>query len=209
MYFQKGKIVDWKDTQGYGYIVAHNSNQKVFFHIKSFKNKIFRRPSVGDTVSFTITKDKENRLQANQITFEEIEVIKNQKTTKQHIYSESNLQSNSSFSSLLFLFVFPSLILYSTIQGLIPFYLFPIYISLSFVTFFIYWWDKYSAQNDLWRISEKSLHLFSLLGGWFGALLAQKILRHKSSKKEFQDTFKVTIILNLLGIIIYSYITRI
>jgi uncharacterized membrane protein YsdA (DUF1294 family) len=40
------------------------------------------------------------------------------------------------------------------------------------------------------------LHLIALAGGWPGALLAQKVLRHKSSKQSFQVVFWVTVLLN-------------
>ncbi|PKO61660.1 MAG: DUF1294 domain-containing protein, partial [Betaproteobacteria bacterium HGW-Betaproteobacteria-17] len=47
-----------------------------------------------------------------------------------------------------------------------------------------------------WRTQESTLHLFALAGGWPGALAAQKLLRHKSSKPSFQFVFWVTVILN-------------
>ena len=34
--------------------------------------------------------------------------------------------------------------------------------------------DKPRAQAKEWRLSEARLHLFELLGGWTGALLAQR-----------------------------------
>jgi uncharacterized membrane protein YsdA (DUF1294 family) len=40
------------------------------------------------------------------------------------------------------------------------------------------------------------LHLFGLIGGWPGALLAQNFLRHKSKKWSFQVVFWVTAALN-------------
>src|SRR5688500_665762 len=51
---------------------------------------------------------------------------------------------------------------------------------LNLATFFAYWQDKYAAEKGRWRIKEDTLHLFSLLGGWPAAYLAQQILRHKS-----------------------------
>jgi hypothetical protein len=35
-----------------------------------------------------------------------------------------------------------------------------------------------------------------LIGGWLGALFAQKVLRHKSRKQEFKRVFWITVILN-------------
>jgi uncharacterized membrane protein YsdA (DUF1294 family) len=63
------------------------------------------------------------------------------------------------------------------------------YLGASFVTPFVYWRDKVKAQRGGWRISESTLHWLELLGGWPGALLAQRMLRHKNHKASFQIFF--------------------
>jgi uncharacterized membrane protein YsdA (DUF1294 family) len=67
----------------------------------------------------------------------------------------------------------------------------------SLITFVIYFIDKSAAQAGRWRIPEKTLHTLALAGGWPGALIAQKLFRHKTSKKEFQLVFWLTVILNV------------
>ena len=64
----------------------------------------------------------------------------------------------------------------------------------NLVTFFSYWLDKYAAQQSPWRTPEKTLHLFSLLGGWLGAWFAQQLLRQKSSKPSFRALYRVTVV---------------
>ncbi len=49
--------------------------------------------------------------------------------------------------------------------------------------------DKRRAEEGLWRIPEANLHLLELLGGWPGAFLAQRRLRHKCSKGSYQVMF--------------------
>ena len=57
---------------------------------------------------------------------------------------------------------------------------------MSAFAFGFYWSDKRRAQTNQRRITENSLHLFELLGGWPGALLAQQMFRHKTRKLSFQ-----------------------
>lgn len=71
-----------------------------------------------------------------------------------------------------------------------------LYLIASCVAFAAYALDKSAARNDRWRTPERTLHLFALLGGWPGALAAQRWLRHKSGKRSFQAVFWVTVLLN-------------
>jgi len=68
---------------------------------------------------------------------------------------------------------------------------------MSAATFFLYFKDKRAAQNNEWRVSEKTLHAFSILGGWPGALVAQEKFRHKTKKTSFRVVFWVTVIFNI------------
>jgi len=56
---------------------------------------------------------------------------------------------------------------------------------MSTLAVFLYRVDKRAAQLGQWRISEVTLHLTDLLGGLPGGLVAQQVLRHKTSKRSF------------------------
>lgn len=71
-----------------------------------------------------------------------------------------------------------------------------LYLAASVVTFIAYAIDKSAAKHDRWRTRESTLHLFAVVGGWPGALLAQRALRHKSRKKSFQVVFWITVVIN-------------
>lgn len=45
--------------------------------------------------------------------------------------------------------------------------------------------DKRRAIKNRWRIPEKTLLLFALLGGSLGVLLGMKLARHKTKKPVF------------------------
>lgn len=54
--------------------------------------------------------------------------------------------------------------------------------SASYIT---YWWDKRAAGSGRWRRSEMALHGLDFAFGIIGGLLAQQVLRHKTSKPGF------------------------
>ena len=80
--------------------------------------------------------------------------------------------------------------------------LFIIYAVMSVITFCAYGLDKYKAQKGLWRIPEKTLHILELCCGWPGALLAQRLLRHKSYKRSFRIVFWTMAVLNVGSLIV-------
>ncbi|WP_394778652.1 DUF1294 domain-containing protein [Undibacterium sp.] len=75
------------------------------------------------------------------------------------------------------------------------------YALASLLNLALYAADKSAAKKGNWRISENSLHLVSLLGGWPGALLAQSMLRHKNKKTAFQIVFWATVAINLAALV--------
>jgi uncharacterized membrane protein YsdA (DUF1294 family) len=88
-----------------------------------------------------------------------------------------------------------------TVLGRIPLQVPIIYTLMSLVTFIAYAYDKSSARNRRWRTQERTLHFMSLFGGWPGALIAQRLFRHKSAKMEFLVIFWLSVVVNcaLLG----------
>jgi len=71
------------------------------------------------------------------------------------------------------------------------------YAVISMLAYITYAIDKKAAINNRRRVSEKTLHLLGVVGGWPGAFLAQQRLRHKTQKTAFQVTFWLTVIVNL------------
>ena len=72
---------------------------------------------------------------------------------------------------------------------------------MSLLTFIAYAIDKSAAKAQRWRTPETTLHLLALAGGWPGALLAQRWLRHKSAKRKFLAVFWLTVLLNVAGLV--------
>ncbi|MFA0549563.1 DUF1294 domain-containing protein [Vibrio lentus] len=71
------------------------------------------------------------------------------------------------------------------------------YLVIGAATFVVYAKDKRAAINGNWRVPEKTLHIFSVAGGWLGALIAQDKLRHKTQKQPFRAIYWLTVVINV------------
>lgn len=67
----------------------------------------------------------------------------------------------------------------------------------SAVCFAAYALDKRASRTGRRRTPERTLLMLGLAGGWPGAFLAQRWLRHKSSKRAFQAKFWLTVVLHI------------
>lgn len=97
--------------------------------------------------------------------------------------------------------IFLVLITASVWLGKLPIVLLWFYLAASIITFLFYAVDKSAAKQGLWRTPENTLHLLGLVGGWPGALVAQKWLRHKSKKPSFQLVFWVCVVINCAALV--------
>ena len=183
----QGKISSWKDDQGFGFVSPNGGGQKAFVHINAFL-KHSARPVDGDLVTYELAKDEKNRYLAKNIQFV------GKTSTSSEYYKPSLIPI--CFAILFFVFLFLMIL-----NKLAPLNLFLVYLCVSAITFVIYAIDKLAAKNNSQRTSENTLHILGLVGGWPGAIFAQKILRHKSKKEAFQTTFWVTVILNFLAVV--------
>jgi uncharacterized membrane protein YsdA (DUF1294 family) len=73
-----------------------------------------------------------------------------------------------------------------------------LYGAASLVAFAAYGIDKSAARRGAARISEQTLLLLGLVGGWPGALVAQQLFRHKTRKRSFRRVFWGTVGVNVL-----------
>jgi uncharacterized membrane protein YsdA (DUF1294 family) len=80
-------------------------------------------------------------------------------------------------------------------------------ISINLTTIVAYFVDKRAATRHAWRVPENTLHVLEFLGGWLGALIAQKIFHHKTKKKSFRNIFWLMVILEFFAVwIILKYL---
>ena len=103
----------------------------------------------------------------------------------------------------IFAVLFVALVGFLVSVGKLSLLVLDLYLAVSIITFAVYALDKSASKSDRWRTRERTLHLFGLLGGWPGALIAQRLLRHKSKKQSFQVLFWTTAVLNCLALALF------
>jgi len=182
---QKGKIVQWNDERGFGFIQLIGSTQQFFFHVSGMAHR--ERPSLHRIVFFKVIDGQDGRQQAVDIQYSQ--------PLKTHKKREANQSlTPKGFISIAYI----SLLLIFVLIDKLSIWVVLWIVCASSITYFAYYDDKQRAQYGRWRIPEDQLHFFALLGGWSGALLAQQVLRHKSKKKEFLRVFWLTVLVNLI-----------
>ena len=62
--------------------------------------------------------------------------------------------------------------------------------------------DKRRARRGSWRLSEKALFLFPVLGGALGGLLGMRALHHKTTHWYFRWGFVLLLLLQLAGLLL-------
>lgn len=176
----QGKITRWNDDKGYGFVVQNGGSEQVFIHIKSFSNRQ-RRPVGDEIVTYEIATDAQGRKRAENVEF---------------ISRRAASTGSGGTLTLILSPVFLAFVAIVTFFGKLPVAVLGLYLVASLLAYFAYAKDKTAARNGEWRTQEDSLHLLSLMGGWPGALIAQKRLRHKSRKASFQVVFWTTVVVN-------------
>lgn len=68
-------------------------------------------------------------------------------------------------------------------------------------------WDKSCAKRGKWRVAERTLFLFCILGGCPGVYAAMRMARHKTLHKRFMWGIPAIFIMQLmiLGFLLYRF----
>jgi uncharacterized membrane protein YsdA (DUF1294 family)/cold shock CspA family protein len=180
-----GTLKRWNDDRGFGFIEPNEGPPQVFVHIKGYETRA-ERPQVNERVTFDIETTPDGKTRAVNV----------------RLLGASSEPTYTPAPGLWKLLFIPLFLIAVTVMAPLrynPFLLMPVYLGASILSYWAYAADKSAARRGQWRISENTLHLLSLAGGWPGALLAQWGLRHKTSKASFQAVFWLTVVLNVAG----------
>ncbi|QPF73584.1 DUF1294 domain-containing protein [Roseateles sp. DAIF2] len=193
---QSGQLIQWDDAKGYGFIQPEGGGPRLFVHVKAFGLRP-RRPFVGERLSFVAGADAQGKARALKVQSLEPRPARAPAPAAAAPRPES-LRG----ASLWLIPGFALLVLMVHLAFGLPHWLWGCYLAMSLATFIVYAGDKRAARLQQWRVSEATLHGLALACGWPGALLAQQLLRHKSSKPAFRHLFWLSVIVNLLGFVL-------
>jgi len=181
-----GRITTWKDEQGFGFITPNGGGPTVFVHISAFAGQR-TRPVGNEIVTYKLTVNERGQPRADKVAFYRAGAGRGQTA------------SGSVARPLLACGFFVVLALL-VLLGRLPVWALGVYAGISALTFLAYASDKAAARRNAWRTRESTLHMLGLAGGWPGALLAQHLIRHKSSKQSYQYSLWFTIIVNCMAL---------
>ena len=185
-----GKLKSWNDERGFGFIEATQGGDEIFVHIKALPPGT-GRPVVGLPLSFEVELGPQGKKRAKSVEFI--------RTRGQSRIARSESPAPWTPARKLVIPAFVLLYAFVASQWSVKPVVAVAYLLASLVSFVAYALDKSAAVQGHWRISESTLHIFSLACGWPGALMAQQLLRHKSSKPSFQSAYWGTVALNVMG----------
>lgn len=186
---QQGRLTDWNDDRGFGFITPLEGGARVFVHVSAFPRDK-RRPMALDLLTYTPDRDDRDRPRALNVKFlapthDRAAVARRGSTRLSGI--PVALGATGSFAVAILALV---------ALGMAPAGLLGLYGFFSTMLFVVYGADKSAARTGRWRTPEATLHLLALLGGWPGGLIAQRVYRHKTKKQPFQFVFWCTVTLN-------------
>ncbi|MDO9108004.1 MAG: DUF1294 domain-containing protein [Coriobacteriia bacterium] len=190
----QGRIAEWHDERGFGFIDQLNDGPRVFAHVSEFPREL-RRPEALDLVSFESGKDERGRPRASKILFLA-------PTASRSPGRKIGVGSVSPSVNLVMAGPLAVLLVSAFVIGLYAVALLAAYLVVSAITYAVYGMDKSAAQRGEYRTEESALHLHALAGGWPGALFAQQRFRHKNRKRSFQTLFWATVCLNCAMLIL-------
>ena len=186
-----GIIKSWNDERGFGFITPLQGDEEIFVHIKAFSSRT--KPQIGQAVTFEIELNREGKKRAKAV-----------RPIRPGVPLRKRLKRGSpswGVVNALAITMFPIFYFVASVLWEVPIWVGGIYIGASILAFVVYSIDKAAAVANTWRVPESTLLLIGMAGGWPGAIVAQQLLRHKSSKQSFRAVFWVTVVINIVAFI--------
>jgi len=200
----KGVLTTWNDERGFGFVTPAVGGPDVFVHISVFPDDQ-PRPVAGDEVGYELEFSPEGKPRAARAAI--VSAVQGRARATEPV-SHPRLAPAPRASRLGYLAVlgFFGIAFVVALIRPIPYWVWILYVGMSFATFVAYALDKRAAERSGWRLSEGSLLAMGLTCGWPGAIIAQQVYRHKTAKMSFQIVFWVTVIVNVVAFVVFSWV---
>lgn len=193
---QLGQVAEWQDSRGFGFITPHGGTARLFFHIRDY-HQAGRRPEAGEWVQFVAGQGSDGRACARKVQ----RVAQRRPGAVRRAAASGSAWTAGWPLAWLVMGLYAGLLAWSLWAARIPAWL-PAGIGLlSLATACAYGLDKRAARAGHRRTPERVLQLLALAGGWPGALIAQRLLRHKTRKTTFQAVFWLMVAFNVVAIV--------
>lgn len=163
-----GKIVAWNSGRGFGWL--EYEGERLFVHLREFKGTDII-PALGVEFPFVVGTDVQGRPCAKGVSA--CLVNGKVKVTGWLLLAALLFWPVAGATRLPIAWWLPLL------QMMV----------MSIVVYRLYAYDKRQAIQYAWRVPQTIMQLGELAGGWPGAYIAQRRLRHKSTKKSYQSIF--------------------
>jgi uncharacterized membrane protein YsdA (DUF1294 family)/cold shock CspA family protein len=187
----EGTLASWNADRGFGFITPTGGGQQVFAHVRAFPQGS-PTPVVGSELSYEVEKTPDGKTRARFVR------VAGSAPVQTYGRVRSNLLSYLPIALFVAIYIVVQVLWHP------PYWVLFVYLGTSLLCILIYSVDKSAAALGRWRVSESALLLLGLAGGWPGAILAQRLLHHKTKKRSFQSAFAGSIVVNILAFVILS-----
>lgn len=206
----RGTLTSWDDERGFGFVESL-AGARVFAHISAFPARA-ERPQDGETVSYLVERGDDGKSRALDIRYtgpgadsrrrppqqRSSQKPRSPQPQRNHASGGPGRRRAAGAGNYLAIVAFIAFALYVNASWPLSLWIVAVYVLASLVCFIVYAADKSAARKGSWRVSENTLHLLAVIGGWPGAICAQQMLRHKTQKASFRAVFWVTVVVNVL-----------
>ena len=152
----QGRLVEWFDEKGYGFIQPDDAEkERVFLHIKDFARP-GPRPIIGCALEYLVILDERGRFRAQQVTY-----LKASQTRK----ALKPAKTQSSFQASPWSAMQMGIVFYFVLMGIMSFiHILPAYtllfvLMMNVLSYWLYSQDKEAAQLGNRRVPEQTLHI--------------------------------------------------
>ena len=211
---KQGTVIRWDRERAFGFIRGEATGADVFFHLRDFRAVDGQSPRQGLEVSFQeihvggkgprgmAVRPFDLRMAATPAStasspFDRVQSPPRSGAVRRQ--SEGASVSHASLAVPLML-AYGAVIAWAVSTHRLSWWVLIASSLVNLATFLVYSHDKYAAGHGGWRIREDTLHFWSLAGGWPTAWITQQVLRHKSRKASFRQTFWLTVVLHCMAL---------